>query len=51
MGDLLAEAIRRMSDGDVLVEPGYASQYGRVRFFAPDEIPLEKGTMVTEIIA
>jgi DNA helicase-2/ATP-dependent DNA helicase PcrA len=35
--ELLAEAIRRMRSGQVLIEPGYDGQYGRVRLFTPGE--------------
>jgi uncharacterized protein (TIGR00375 family) len=37
-GDDLAEGIRRMRRGDVLLEEGYDGEYGRVRVFAENEI-------------
>ncbi|MFW6240327.1 MAG: UvrD-helicase domain-containing protein [Thermodesulfobacteriota bacterium] len=36
-GPELAEAIRRMRDGDVRITPGFDGQYGQVRLFDPGE--------------
>ena len=37
-GDLLAEAIRRMRDGEVIIEEGFDGQYGVIRLFEKGEI-------------
>ena len=37
-GDLLAEAIRRMRQGELTIEPGFDGQYGTIKIFTPAEI-------------
>ena len=37
-GDLLAEAIRRMRDGEVIIEEGFDGQYGVIRLFDKGEL-------------
>ncbi len=36
-GELLAEAVRRMREGQVIREAGYDGEYGRIRLFSPTE--------------
>jgi DNA helicase II / ATP-dependent DNA helicase PcrA len=36
--ELVAEALRRLRQGKVSVEPGYDGEYGKVRLFSSDEI-------------
>ncbi len=35
---LVAEALRRMREGDVIREPGFDGQYGTIRLFDPEEL-------------
>lgn len=37
LGDMTAEAIRRVREGDMIVEPGYDGEYGRVKIFSREE--------------
>jgi DNA helicase II / ATP-dependent DNA helicase PcrA len=37
-GELLAEGIRRLRSGDVVIEEGYDGEFGRVKVFKPGEI-------------
>lgn len=37
-GDLLAEGIRRLRGGDVVIEEGYDGEFGRIKVFKPDEV-------------
>ncbi|MBN1127927.1 MAG: UvrD-helicase domain-containing protein [Chitinispirillaceae bacterium] len=36
-GDLIAEGIRRMRSGEVMIEPGYDGEYGTVHLFTQEE--------------
>lgn len=40
---LLAEALRRMREGKVILEPGYDGQYGNVKLFTKDELTKLRG--------
>ncbi len=42
-GELLAEGIRRLRSGEVVVEEGYDGEYGRVRVFSPRDGGLSAG--------
>ncbi len=37
-GELLAEAIRRMRQGQVIIEEGFDGEYGKIKLFEKDEI-------------
>ena len=41
---LLVEALRRMRTGEVIREPGYDGEYGRIRLFTPDEVHRDAAT-------
>jgi uncharacterized protein (TIGR00375 family) len=44
-GPVLAEAIRRMREGEVSIAPGYDGEYGTIRIFSPDERRAMNGQM------
>lgn len=48
-GELVAEAIRRMRQGEVHPEPGFDGEFGVIRIFEPDEREkiLNQGTLFT----
>ena len=37
-GEVLAEAIRRMRNNEVIIKEGYDGEYGQIKVFQPDEI-------------
>jgi DNA helicase-2/ATP-dependent DNA helicase PcrA len=43
-GELLAEGIRRLRNGEVIIEEGYDGEFGRIRAFGPDESQSFSGT-------
>ncbi len=36
-GEVLAEAIRRVREGDMYIKPGYDGEFGKVQIFSPEE--------------
>jgi DNA helicase-2/ATP-dependent DNA helicase PcrA len=50
-GELLAEGIRRMREGEVHVEEGYDGEYGRIRVFTEQELGsgAARGTLFSSI--
>jgi superfamily I DNA/RNA helicase/PHP family Zn ribbon phosphoesterase len=44
--ELVSEALRRLREGKVDVEPGYDGEYGKVRLFSADEIALSSSQAV-----
>ena len=44
-GPVLAEAIRRMREGEVSIAPGYDGEYGILQIFSPEERRAMTGQM------
>jgi len=42
-GEAAAEAVRRVREGELQIEPGYDGEYGTVRIFAPGELETAGG--------
>jgi len=48
-GEMIAEGIRRMRNGDVMVEEGYDGEFGRVRVFRDNELSSFEGSSLFNI--
>ena len=50
-GEILAEAINRLRNGDVIIDEGYDGEFGRIRLFNKDEAPSMDGSTLFDPIS